>query len=326
MSGLLGLLFGVLCIIFAVALLILKKDTKTVLLGAGIIMCIAALKPLDAFDAFKDNMIQTGLITSVCSVMGFSFVMKITQVDKHLVHSLAKILVKIRPLLIPGVIISTFIVNISLNSASGVTAAVGTIFIPLLISMGVKPAMAASAVILGTWGSMLSPGLDHQSVISQIANVEVIDVIKVHAKTDIIAMLIAATYLTILAKILKEDKGYQIENIESKEDTEFKVNLFYAVLPLLPVIMLIIFNIESVQKNISWASRIGVPHAMLIGSILCIFATKTNIQKATNELTFLLIPLKHQPTWFHLLLHMVLFYWVLLLVQVILLPLFLTSL
>ncbi len=283
MSGLLGLLFGVLCIIFAVALLILKKDTKTVLLGAGIIMCIAALKPLDAFDAFKDNMIQTGLITSVCSVMGFSFVMKITQVDKHLVHSLAKILVKIRPLLIPGVIISTFIVNISLNSASGVTAAVGTIFIPLLISMGVKPAMAASAVILGTWGSMLSPGLDHQSVISQIANVEVIDVIKVHAKTDIIAMLIAATYLTILAKILKEDKGYQIENIESKEDTEFKVNLFYAVLPLLPVIMLIIFNIESVQKNISWASRIGVPHAMLIGSILCIFATKTNIQKATNE-------------------------------------------
>ena len=79
--------------------------------------------------------------------------------------------------------------------------------------MGVKPAMAASAVILGTWGSMLSPGLDHQSVISQIANVEVIDVIKVHAKTDIIAMLIAATYLTILAKILKEDKGYQIENI-----------------------------------------------------------------------------------------------------------------
>ena len=272
MSGLLGLLFGVLCIIFAVALLILKKDTKTVLLGAGIIMCIAALKPLDAFDAFKDNMIQTGLITSVCSVMGFSFVMKITQVDKHLVHSLAKILVKIRPLLIPGVIISTFIVNISLNSASGVTAAVGTIFIPLLISMGVKPA-----------GSMLSPGLDHQSVISQIANVEVIDVIKVHAKTDIIAMLIAATYLTILAKILKEDKGYQIENIESKEDTEFKVNLFYAVLPLLPVIMLIIFNIESVQKNISWASRIGVPHAMLIGSILCIFATKTNIQKATNE-------------------------------------------
>ena len=194
MSGLLGLLFGVLCIIFAVALLILKKDTKTVLLGAGIIMCIAALKPLDAFDAFKDNMIQTGLITSVCSVMGFSFVMKITQVDKHLVHSLAKILVKIRPLLIPGVIISTFIVNISLNSASGVTAAVGTIFIPLLISMGVKPAMAASAVILGTWGSMLSPGLDHQSVISQIANVEVIDVIKMVAKKYLVSIDIFDLY------------------------------------------------------------------------------------------------------------------------------------
>lgn len=283
MSGILGLLFGVLCIICAIVLLVLKKDTKTVLLGAGIIMCIAALKPIDAFDAFKDNMIQTGLITSVCSVMGFSFVMKITQVDKHLVHALAKVLVKIRPLLIPGVIISTFIVNISLNSASGVTAAVGTIFIPLLISMGVKPAMAASAVILGTWGSMLSPGLDHQSVISKIANVEVIDVIKVHAKTDITVMIIAAIYLTILAKILKEDKGYKADNTDNEDDNIFKVNPFYAILPLLPVIMLLTFNISSVQQVIPWASRIGVPHAMLIGSILCIFATRTDLQKATNE-------------------------------------------
>lgn len=283
MSGILGLLFGVLCIICAIVLLVLKKDTKTVLLGAGVIMCLAALKPLDAFDAFKNNMIQTGLITSVCSVMGFSFVMKITQVDKHLVHALAKGLVKIRPLLIPGVTISTFIVNVSLNSASGVTAAVGAIFIPLLISMGVKPAMAASSVILGTWGSMLSPGLDHQSIISQIANVEIIDVIKTHAYTDIITMLAAALYLMILAKILKEDKGYVAENENNEENTSFKVNPVFAVLPLVPVIMLLVFNIELVQKHISWATRIGVPHAMLIGSILCIFATGTKLEKAVNE-------------------------------------------
>lgn len=283
MSGILGLLFGVLCIIFAIVLLVLKKDTKTVLLGAGVIMCLTALKPLDAFDAFKDNMIQTGLITSVCSVMGFSFVMKITQVDKHLVHALAKGLVKIRPLLIPGVTISTFIVNVSLNSASGVTAAVGAIFIPLLISMGVKPAMAASSVILGTWGSMLSPGLDHQSIISQIANVEIIDVVKTHAYTDIITMLAAALYLMILAKILKEDKGYVAENGGNAENNSFKVNPFFAILPLVPVIMLLVFNIELVQKHISWATRIGVPHAMLIGSIICIFATGTKLEKAVNE-------------------------------------------
>lgn len=283
MSGILGLIFGVLCIIFAIVMLVLKKDTKTVLLGAGVIMCLAALKPLDAFDAFKDNMIQTGLITSVCSVMGFSFVMKITQVDKHLVHALAKGLVKIRPLLIPGVTISTFIVNVSLNSASGVTAAVGAIFIPLLISMGVKPAMAASSVILGTWGSMLSPGLDHQSIISQIANVEIIDVVKTHAYTDIITMLAAALYLMILAKILKEDKGYVAEIENNEENTSFKVNPVFAVLPLVPVIMLLVFNIELVQKHISWATRIGVPHAMLIGSIICIFATGTKLEKAVNE-------------------------------------------
>lgn len=282
MEGIAALIFGIISIITTVILLILRKDTKTVLLGAGFIMNLAALKPLEAFDAFQKNMVQTGLIWSICSVMGFSFVMKLTELDKHLVHALAKILKSFRPALIPGVVISTFLVNVSLNSASGVTAAVGTIFIPLLISMGVHPAMAASAVIFGTWGSMLSPGLDHQSVIANIANVDVLDVIKVHAKTVIITMLFAAVYLSILAKFLKEDSGYMGENNNLEHDN-FKVNYFYALMPLIPVIMLLIFSFESIRQQIPWATKIGIPHAILLGSMLCIFATKTNLPKATNE-------------------------------------------
>ncbi len=165
MNGLPGIIFGTICVIAAIVLLIKRYDTKTVLFGTGFVMTIAALKPLLAFDAFKNSMTSTTLIWSICSVMGFSYVMKITEVDKHLVNGLAKILMKVRPALIPGVVICTFLVNISLNSAAGVTAAVGAIFIPLLISVGVKPAMAAAAVIFGTWGSMLSRG----SVISLLS-------------------------------------------------------------------------------------------------------------------------------------------------------------
>lgn len=283
MSGALGVIFGIICITAAIILLITRYDTKTVLFGTGLVMTTAALEPLLAFDAFQKSMISNGLIWSICSVMGFSYVMKITEVDKHLVNGFAKILMKARPVLIPGVVICTFLVNISLNSAAGVTAAVGTIFIPLLISVGVKPAMAAAAVIFGTWGSMLSPGLSHQPIIAKISGMGVIEVIKVHALTDITAMLAAAATLTIMAKILKEDKGYIDETNNFNIDTNFKVNPFYAVMPLVPVIMLLILSIQEVRAAVSWAERISIPHAMLIGAILCIAVTRTNPAKATNE-------------------------------------------
>ena len=122
MSGMLGVIFGAICVIAAIVLLIKRYETKTVLFGTGLVMTIAALEPLLAFDAFQKSMISNGLIWSICSVMGFSYVMKITEVDKHLVNGLAKILMKARPVLIPGVVICTFLVNISLTSAAGVTA------------------------------------------------------------------------------------------------------------------------------------------------------------------------------------------------------------
>ncbi len=47
-------------------------------------------------------MITGGLIEAICSVMGFAFVMKYTECDKHLIHLVANALTKVRPLLIPG--------------------------------------------------------------------------------------------------------------------------------------------------------------------------------------------------------------------------------
>lgn len=283
MSGMMGLIFGIICVITAIVLLIKRYETKTVLFGVGLVMTLAALEPLLAFDAFKKSMVTNGLIWSICSVMGFSYVMKITEVDKHLVNGLAKILVKARPILIPGVVVCTFIVNISLSSAAGVTAAVGAIFIPLLISVGVSPAISAAAVIFGTWGSMLSPGLSHQPVIAKISNMDVIEVIKVHAVTDVVSMLVAALTLTIIAKILKEDKGYVDETNSFVTDTDFKVNPIYALMPLIPVASLLILSMQDVRAALPWAESISIPHAMLIGSILCIAVTRTNPAKATNE-------------------------------------------
>ena len=239
-------------------------------------MAIVAGKPMSALDAFAKSMTNAGLITSVCSCMGFALVMKYTGCDKHLVELIGKLLKKMGFLLIPGATIATFIVNIAIPSAAGCTAAVGVILIPILMSAGVHPAMAAAAVKSGTFGSMLSPGLVHNAVIAKLANVPVTEVISRHMASDVFGMLIAAATLTVLAIVLKENKGHEPETAQISND--FNVKLIYAAMPLLPVIILLLGSTKVVP-----ALAMGVPNAMLIGAIVSLLITRSNPTELTKS-------------------------------------------
>ncbi len=52
-------------------------------------MATVSLNPTIALDAFATSMTTGGLIQVICSVMGFTTVMKITGCDKHLIGMLA---------------------------------------------------------------------------------------------------------------------------------------------------------------------------------------------------------------------------------------------
>ena len=77
-------------IIATIYFLIKKAETRTVLIGVGLIMSILTLNPMGALDAFAKSMTSSGLIMAICSSMGFAYVMKYTQCDTHLVHLLTK--------------------------------------------------------------------------------------------------------------------------------------------------------------------------------------------------------------------------------------------
>ena len=185
-----------------IGLVIKQYESRMVLLAAGIAMAAIAGDPLAAFDAFSKSMVNGALIQAICSVMGFAFVMKLTECDKHLVNLFGNGLRKIRPVLVPAAVMATFAINVALPSAAGAAAAVGAIFIPILISSGVHPATAGAAVLAGTFGSMLNPGLSHNPFVAKLAGVGPMDVIAVHAKADIIGGLIGAFSLAIVDKYL----------------------------------------------------------------------------------------------------------------------------
>ena len=269
------LIIGALVVLGVIYLLLKRHESRMVLIAAGILMCIIAGKPMAALDAFAKSMTNAGLITSVCSCMGFAWCMKYTGCDKHLVVAIGKVLKKMGFLLIPGATLATFVVNIAIPSAAGCSAAVGVIFIPILMAAGVHPAMAAAAVKSGTYGSMLNPGLVHNGVIAKLAGAQITDVIGNHMMATVAGVLVAAVVLTVVAIVLKENKGYVPEG-SVIDDESFSVNPLYAIMPLIPVIILLLGSTKVVP-----VLKMGVPHAMIIGAILALAATR----KSPVELT-----------------------------------------
>lgn len=292
-------------IVAVVALLIMKKDTKTVLIGVGLVLCVLCLKPLDGLGAFTSYMTKAGLIKAICASMGFAFVMKFTGCDRALVNLLTRPLGNIGFLLIPIVVALTYFINIAIPSAAGCSAAVGATLIPVMMAAGVKPEMAGAAVFAGTFGSVLSPGSAHNVFVADMVKAHnpsytVQDVIGVQFSSAITALIVVLIVMSITAIVCKDyTKGVNYlaqkegdansaasnsadgSNLDSQPQ---KLNVLHALMPLVPLVILIIGGTSKLNtiSFLKW-TKMGVAEAMLLGAILTIAVTLTDPQKITKE-------------------------------------------
>lgn len=269
------LILGCILVLITLFLLIKRYEARMVLVAAGIVMCACAGNPMAALNSFAKGM-GSSMISSACSSMGFALVMRFTGCDKHLINFLAKVLTKVHFLIIPGVVLATFAVNMALPSAAGTAAAAGAIFIPIMMGAGIHPAMAAAAVKCGTYGSMLNPGLAHNPFVAKIAGVGVMDVIAFHYKANLASLVIAAITITVIAYMTHENKDHFAEGLELEEN--FKVNYLYALMPIIPIAILLLGATKIVP-----IFKMGVAQAMIIGCILALAVTRTNPAELTKS-------------------------------------------
>ncbi|WP_299225902.1 C4-dicarboxylate transporter DcuC [uncultured Campylobacter sp.] len=291
-------------IVAVVALLIMKKDTKTVLIGVGLVLCVLCLKPLDGLNAFTSYMTKAGLIKAICASMGFAFVMKFTECDRALVNLLTRPLGNIGFLLIPIVVALTYFINIAIPSAAGCSAAVGATLIPVMMAAGVKPEMAGAAVFAGTFGSVLSPGSAHNVFVADMVKAHnpsytVQDVIAVQFSSAITALIVVLIVMSITAIVCKDyTKGVNylaqkeggVNSVASNsadgsnlDAQPQKINVLYALMPLVPLVILVIGGTSLNQVSFLKWTKMGVAEAMLLGAILTIAVTLTDPQKITKE-------------------------------------------
>lgn len=275
---LLGL--GVVIILLTIYLLIKQYETRMVLFCSGLAMALIAGDPMAAFKAFSQAMKENQLFESIVSVMGFAMVMKVTECDKHLIHWLARGLRRVGPLLIPGATLVTFFINTSITSSAGCSAAVGTIIIPLLMSAGIHPAIAAAAVYAGTYGAMFNPGYAQVAIVANVANTTNMAVVANHSPALLASGVIGAFSLLAVAYIRKENRGYELTADKVANDAaEFKINLIHAAVPVIPLVILLLGSMNVVPAF----KQFSISHAMIIG-VFCAFAvTRVNPAKISKE-------------------------------------------
>lgn len=240
-----------------------------------------------AVDAFVKQLVNGGLVPTIVTVMGFGYVMTFTKCSDHLVNLLVKPLARVPVIVIPGAVIITWLLNIVLPSAAGIAAAVGVLLIPALIALKVRPVMAAAAVFIGTWGSVVSPGLMFNPQIADIAfkakeipAPDAMIVIMQEALPCAIGALVAAICLTIICIVLKEGVGSTeiVKELPEGEEIQknFKVNPIKAIIPIIPLALLVL---ASKQVGVLPTKAFSVPVCMLIGTAIGLIVALFNKQK-----------------------------------------------
>lgn len=250
-------------ILVTVYCLIKRYETRLVLFTAGLFLCCIAMKPMAALDQFAKSMANASLIMAICSSMGFAYVVTTTGCDKNLVKFLAAPLNKLGILLIPATTIITSFINVAIPSASGCAA-------------------AGAAVLMGTFGSNISPGTSHNSVVAKIANMDMMDLISLHTPYSIAMVLIGAVGLTIVCLILRDNKptAKELEDYYTSADHSGgieRINPLKAIAPLVPLVILLLGN------SYVPVIKMGVAQAMVIGAIFALIVSWVNPQQFTKD-------------------------------------------
>ena len=269
---------GVIVIAVTVYLMIKQYETRLVLFCAGMFLALCAGQPMAPFKAFSHAMQENKLFEAIIAVMGFAFVMKLTLCDQHLIQALIKPLRKAGPLLIPGATLVTFFINTSITSSAGCSAAVGAILIPIMLAAGVHPPIAAAAIYAGTYGAIFNPGYAQVALVAEISGASNMTVVSNHFMTMLTTGIIGAFTLLVVALLFKENKGYVLPSEKQLPD-DFKVHPVKAIVPLIPLVLLILGSFGVVPAF----KQLGISHAMIIGVFCAFIVTRVNPQKIAKE-------------------------------------------
>lgn len=248
-----------LAIIFISTIFMFKRvDVRLVLGLCAVGLFVLAGRLSELFVLIAKEMANDKTVVPICSAMGFAYVLKLTQCDRHLTHLLLAPLRCFRALLIPGGIAASYVVNMAIISQSSTAAIVGTVMVPLLLAVGIMPMVAGSLLLLGSsmGGELFNPGaveiVTLTEVTGQPATEIVAQVLPLNLLSSVTALLVFCRLALVWERSHKQ--GSEASEATAEEPTRktntqpdaelsekpFRVNLIKAAVPLLPLTLLFV--------------------------------------------------------------------------------------
>ncbi len=286
-------------IIIAIAVIFMFKriDVRLSLglCAAGLFLISGKLPQL--FVIIVQQMTNEKTVVPICTAMGFAYVLRLTECDRHLTHLLITPLRHSKWLLIPGGIITAYIVNMAIVSQSSTAAIVGTVLLPLLLSVGIAPVIAGAVLLLGSsmGGELFNPGaveivklaeLTGEPVATLVAKVLPINLLA-SVTTLIVFCILTASKLGVLLRLTTSLQSpvpaTPVPNSESPKP--FRLNLIKAFVPLLPMALLFIVPaLVQLPKEFS-NNSVLIAAAMLV-AVIAAFLTTPSVAPSISAVFF----------------------------------------
>lgn len=293
-----------LIVVLAVVYLITKKYNATIALAlGGIALLFAAaalghpiLSPeettgiiwLDPFKkielSFLSNLGNIGLTIMV--LFGYSSYMNLIGANEVTVNIMTKPLgrIKSKYILIPIIFLLGNLLSLVVPSASSLAVLLMATLFPILTRIDVSP-LAAGAVIATTATIMPTPLGADNVIAADTFGMNIMDYVIAHAKISIPALLLMAVAHYFWQKYLDKKDGNKAEIDESKI-AELNTNLppaYYAILPILPLILVLVFNLALKGLNLN-IGLVTITFISLIVSIVVELIRKHEFTQITHDI------------------------------------------
>lgn len=278
-------------IVLGIAIYLLKQkiEIKWIMFLSGILLMIVAIflkipllteekrSGIPFFDLFKvignvftNQLTGAGFILML--LFGYTAFMKQIGANQMTVDLLSRPLarLKFKALLIPLFYVIGNILGLIIPSASSLSVLLMTTAYPILVSAGVSPLGVAAVIAMSATIAPTPLGADN-ILASEALSMEVgTYVFDYHAKVSLpvifILMIVHFFWQSFCDKRESEADGLiQLSSIEKEEPLAFVPRL-YAILPMLPLVLLMLFN---VGLNKSGVGMVEVTLCSFVLSILC---------------------------------------------------------
>lgn len=256
---------GLAVIALAVFAVVRRVDVRLALTLAALALGLLARQPEVILQTFLVTLSREQFVVPICTAMGFAYVLRHTDCDRHLVHLLIKPVRRVRLFLIPGTVLVGFLVNIPIISQTSTTVTIGAVIVPLLRAARLSSVTIGAALLLGSsiGGELLNPGAPELQTVSTALNIASTECVARVAPLLFVHLAVATALFWVIctrAEAKTAPSGDTTSPIEAgpEFESDFRVNYLKAAVPLVPLALLFLTGPP--------LQLIDVPRGWLIGA------------------------------------------------------------